>query len=229
MAQMKGEPLKTTFSRDEIDKRINNLYEAEGEVNREFTDKPSIHDLIYDELRNLNGAMASLSAGNDIYLKALVDNTGTTAVNLRDVKQRLKEIIHLSGNVRDNTAVMSEHLESANQQLDEITTNALDTVKGVDSIDERLVETNNLLTDTKDNETVITQDDYDKYNEEYDMSRKAKKVKLRSDERHIIYQALGSRASTLRNQIGYNRVDEDVSLRDQITKHETLIRKLKNS
>ena len=61
------------------------------------------------------------------------------------------------------------------------------------------------------------------------MSRKAKKVKLRSDERHIIYQALGSRASTLRNQIGYNRVDEDVSLRDQITKHETLIRKLKNS
>lgn len=129
MAQMKVEPLKTTFSRDEIDKRINNLYEAEGEVNREFTDKPSIHDLIYDELRNLNGAMASLSAGNDIYLKALVDNTGTTAVNLRDVKQRLKEIIHLSGNVRDNTAVMSEHLESANQQLDEITTNALDTVK----------------------------------------------------------------------------------------------------
>ena len=124
---------------------------------------------------------------------------------------------------------MSEHLESANQQLDEITTNVLDTVKGVDSIDERLVETNNLLTDTKDNETVITQDDYDKYNEEYDMSRKAKKVKLRSDERHIIYQALGSRASTLRNQIGYNRVDEDVSLRDQITKHETLIRKLKNS
>ena len=229
MAQMKVEPLKTTFSRDEIDKRINNLYEAEGEVNREFTDKPSIHDLIYDELRNLNGAMASLSAGNDIYLKALVDNTGTTAVNLRDVKQRLKEIIHLSGNVRDNTAVMSEHLESANQQLDEITTNALDTVKGVDSIDERLVETNNLLTDTKDNETVITQDDYDKYNEEYDMSRKTKKVKLRSDERHIIYQALGSRASTLRNQIGYTRVDEDVSLRDQITKHETLIRKLKNS
>ena len=27
---------------------------------------------------------------------------------------------------------MSEHLESANQQLDEITTNTLDTVKGVD-------------------------------------------------------------------------------------------------
>ena len=235
MAQMKVEPLKTTFSRDEIDKRINNLYEAEGEVNREFTDKPSIHDLIYDELRNLNGAMASLSAGNDIYLKALVDNTGTTAVNLRDVKQRLKEIIHLSGNVRDNTAVMSEHLES---------------------VDERLVETNNLLTDTRDKKPIVegdygeplmTQKDIDAYmesvkdyyvfddedkenlNKEYDMSSKTKKVKLRSDERHIIYQALGSRASTLRNQIGYTRVNDDGTLRDQITKHENLIKKLKNS
>ena len=115
-----------------INNRIDNLFEQEGSVNREFPDKPSIHDLIYDELRNLNGAIASLNTTNDIYLKALVDNTGTTAVNLKDVKHRLKEIIHLSGNVRDNTAVMSEHLESANQQLDEITTNTLDTVKGVD-------------------------------------------------------------------------------------------------
>ena len=90
-----------------INNRIDNLFEQEGSVNREFPDKPSIHDLIYDELRNLNGAMASLSTTNDIYLKALVDNTGTTAVNLKDVKHRLKEIIHLSGNVRDNTAVMS--------------------------------------------------------------------------------------------------------------------------
>ena len=115
-----------------INNRIDNLFEQEGSVNREFPDKTSIHDLIYDELRNLNGAIASLNTTNDIYLKALVDNTGTTAVNLKDVKHRLKEIIHLSGNVRDNTAVMSEHLESANQQLDEITTNTLDTVKGVD-------------------------------------------------------------------------------------------------
>ena len=115
-----------------INNRIDNLFEQEGSVNREFPDKPSIHDLIYDELRNLNGAIASLNTTNDIYLKALVDNTGTTAVNLKDVKHRLKEIIHLSGNVRDNTALMSEHLESDNQQLDEITTNTLDTVKGVD-------------------------------------------------------------------------------------------------
>ena len=221
MAQMKVEPLKTTFSRDEIDKKINNLYEAEGEVNREFTDKPSIHDLIYDELRNLNGAMASLSAGNEIFLKAIVDNTATIADRL--------------GNVRDNTAVMSEHLES---------------------VDERLVETNNLLTDTRDKKPIVegdygeplmTQKDIDAYMEsvkdyyvfddedkekikgDFDMSSKTKRVKLKSDERHIIYQALGSRASTLRNQIGYTRVNNDGTLRDQITKHETLIRKLKNS
>ena len=212
------EPLKPTFERDEIEKRINKLYEEEGEVNREFTEKPSIHDLIYDELRNLNGAIASLSAGNEIFLKAIVDNTATIADRL--------------GNVRDNTAVMSEHLES---------------------VDERLVEVNSLLHDIKIGdrknyvEPTITQEDYDKYsttvkdyyvfsdedkenlNEEYDMSSKTKKVKLRSDERHIIYQALGSRASTLRNQIGYTRVNNDGTLRDQITKHETLIRKLKNS
>ena len=212
------EPLKPTFERDEIEKRINKLYEEEGEVNREFTEKPSIHDLIYDELRYLNGALASLSAGNETFLKAIVDNTATIADRL--------------GNVRDNTAVMSEHLES---------------------VDERLVEVNSLLHDIKIGdrknyvEPTITQEDYDKYsttvkdyyvfsdedkenlNEEYDMSSKTKKVKLRSDERHIIYQALGSRASTLRNQIGYTRVNNDGTLRDQITKHETLIRKLKNS
>ena len=76
---------------------------------------------------------------------------------------------------------------------------------------------------------VFSDEDKENLNEEYDMSSKTKKVKLRSDERHIIYQALGSRASTLRNQIGYTRVNNDGTLRDQITKHETLIRKLKNS
>ena len=215
------EPLKPTFERDEIEKRINKLYEEEGEINREFTEKPSIHDLIYDELRNLNGALASLSAGNEILLKAIVDNTATTADRL--------------GYVRDNTAIISEHLES---------------------VDERLVEANNLLTDARDKKPIVegdygeplmTQKDIDSYmesvkdyyvfsdedkenlNKEYDMSSKTKKVKLRSDERHIIYQALGSRASTLRNQIGYTRINNDGTLRDQITKHETLIRKLKNS
>ena len=215
------EPLKPTFERDEIEKRINKLYEETGEVNREVTDTATVQDLIYDELRNLNGALASLSAGNEIFLKAIVDNTATIADRL--------------GNVRDNTAVMSEHLES---------------------VDERLVETNNLLTDVRDNkpivegdygETLMTQKDIDAYMEsvkdyyvfddedrekikgDLDMSSKTKKVKLRSDERHTIYQALGSRASTLRNQIGYTRVNNDGTLRNQITECENLIRKLKNS
>ena len=214
-------PIKQTTNREEIEAKLDHLYDREGVINREFTEKPSIHDLIYDELRNLNGALASLSAGNDIYLKAIVDNTATIADRL--------------GNVRDNTAVMSEHLES---------------------VDERLVEANNLLTDTRDKKPIVegdygeplmTQKDIDAYmesvkdyyvfsdedkenlNKEYDMSSKTKKVKLRSDERHIIYQALGSRASTLRNQIGYTRVNDDGTLRDQITKHENLIKKLKNS
>ena len=214
-------PIKQTTNREEIEAKLDHLYDREGVINREFTEKPSIHDLIYDELRNLNGALASLSAGNDIYLKAIVDNTATIADRL--------------GNVRDNTAVMSEHLES---------------------VDERLVEANNLLTDTRDKKPIVegdygeplmTQKDIDSYmesvkdyyvfsdedkenlNKEYDMSSKTKKVKLRSDERHIIYQALGSRASTLRNQIGYTRVNDDGTLRDQITKHENLIKKLKNS
>ena len=117
------EPLKPTFERDEIEKRINKLYEETGEVNREVTDTATVQDLIYDELRNLNGALASLSAGNEIFLKAIVDNTATIADRL--------------GNVRDNTAVMSEHLES---------------------VDERLVETNNLLTDARDNKPIVEGD-----------------------------------------------------------------------
>ena len=205
------EPLKPTFERDEIEKRINKLYEEEGEVNREFTEKPSIHDLIYDELRNLNGAIASLSAGNEIFLKAIVDNTATIADRL--------------GNVRDNTAVMSEHLES---------------------VDERLVEANNLLTDTRDKKPIVegdygdplmTQKDIDAYMESvkdyyvFDDTDEVimKKVEFSKAERHILYRALGSRASTLRNQIGYTRVNNDGTLRDQITKCEKLIRKIKDS
>ena len=49
------EPIKATFSRDEIEKRINETLEKEGEINREFTAKPSTVKLIYDELRNIHG------------------------------------------------------------------------------------------------------------------------------------------------------------------------------
>jgi len=57
---MSYQPLTATFSRDAIEKRINESLEREGETNREFTDEPSIQDLMYDELRNLNGALASI-------------------------------------------------------------------------------------------------------------------------------------------------------------------------
>ena len=186
-------PIKQTTSREEIEAKLDHLYDREGVINREFTEKPSIHDLIYDELRNLNGALASLSAGNEIYLKAIVNNTGTTADRL--------------AYVRDNTAVVSEHLES---------------------VDERLVEANNLLADTRD-KTTMTQTDVDLMVEHYNEGEEMKKVEFSKDERHILYRALGSRASTLRNQIGYTRVNNDGTLRDQITKCEKLIRKIKDS
>ena len=186
-------PIKQTTSREEIEAKLDHLYDREGVINREFTEKPSIHDLIYDELRNLNGALASLSAGNEIYLKAIVNNTGTTADRLAYVK--------------DNTAVMSEHLES---------------------VDERLVEANNLLADTRD-KTTMTQTDVDLMVEHYNEGEEMKKVEFSKAERHILYRALGSRASTLRNQIGYTRVNNDGTLRDQITKCEKLIRKIKDS
>ena len=209
------EPLKPTFERDAIKARIDgyidNSLEQTGEVNRDFTGKVNIHDLIYDELRNLNGALASLSAGNEILLKAIVDNTATIADRL--------------GNVRDNTAVMSEHLES---------------------VDERLVEANNLLIDARDKKPIVegdygeplmTQKDIDAYMESVkdywvepeEEGEKVKKVKFSKNERHILYRALGSRASTLRNQIGYTRVNEDGTLREQISKCEELIRKIKES
>ena len=180
------QPLKPTFERDEIEKRINKLYEEKGEVNREFTENPSIHELIYDELRNLNGALASLSAGNEIFLKAIVDNTATTADRLG-------------------------------------------------SVDERLCEANGLLTDVRNSGVIdrnMTQDDIDSMVEHwntYENGDTMKKVEFSKDERHILYRALGSRASTMRNQLGYTRVDNDGNLKDQIAKCEKLIQKIKNS
>ena len=56
-----------------------------------------------------------------------------------------------------------------------------------------------------------------------------KEIKLTKEERHILYKALGSRASTLRNQIGYTRVNNDGTIRNQITDCERLLRKIKDS
>ena len=179
-------PIKQTTNREEIEAKLDHLYDREGVINRKFTEKPSIHDLIYDELRNLNGALASLSAGNEIFLKAIVDNTATTADRLG-------------------------------------------------SVDERLCEANGLLTDVRNSGVIdrnMTQDDIDSMVEHwntYENGDTMKKVEFSKDERHILYRALGSRASTMRNQLGYTRVDNDGNLKDQIAKCEKLIQKIKNS
>ena len=178
--------------RDAVNARIDNLFEREGSVNREFPDKPSIHDLIYDELRNLNGAMASFITGNEIYLQAIVDNTGTTAERLKSIAHRatdikdntnkstdiLRSIVQRLNYVRDNTAVMSEHLETANQQLDEINTNAFDTVKGIDSVDEKLDETNGLFTDVRNYQVID--------------SNNANDLKFTDKEKQVLYLALST-------------------------------------
>lgn len=181
-----AEPLRATFSRDEIEKRINESLEREGEVNREFTDEPSIQDLIYDELRNIHGL--------------LQDRLGQDGV--------------------------------------------------LDSIDDRICEVNNLLFDIKSkqvNTNELTQEDIDEYmnsvkdywfEPEEEGEEVMKKVKLAKDERHIIYQALGSRVSTMRNQMGYSKyhskttaeeVERDTGLEEEIDKHKKLIYKLKKS
>ena len=39
-------PIKQTTNREEIEAKLDHLYDREGVINREFTEKPSIHDLI---------------------------------------------------------------------------------------------------------------------------------------------------------------------------------------
>ena len=85
-------------------------------------------------------------------------------------------------------------------------------------------DVDNYMETVKDYYGDIDGSDFDKY-----AFVDGKAITLDKQQRHIIYVALGSRVSTMRNQIGYTRVNEDGTLRDQITKHELLIAKLKNS
>ena len=177
------EPIKATFSRDEIEKRINESLEKEGEFNREFTDKPSTQDMMYDELRNLNGALASID-----------ERICETNNLLHDIKS--KQI-----NTNELRKVVSEDECITQEEIDDY----MNSVKDYYVFD-------------------------DKGNcKENTMSSKSKKVSLKSRERYLIYKALGSRIATMRNQIGYSRVDEDKSLKDQINKAENLMEKIKNS
>ena len=82
------EPIKATFSRDEIEKRINESFEREGVNNREFIEEPSIQDLMYDELRNLNGALASIDERmcetNDLLWRLVNKDTHKTSKPVND-------------------------------------------------------------------------------------------------------------------------------------------------
>ena len=110
-------------------------------------------------------------------------------------------------------------------------------------INSKQINTNELRKVVSEDEC-ITQEDIDDYMDsvkdyyvfddkgnckENTMSSKSKKVNLKSRERYLIYKALGSRIATMRNQIGYSRVDEDESLKNQINKAENLMEKIKNS
>ena len=122
----------------------------------------------------------------------------------------------------------------------------------LESIDERLIETNDLLwqlvkketnPQRKEEKTLMTQKDVDNYMEtvkDYngnidgsDFDKYAfvdgKPVTLDKQQRHIIYVALGSKVSTMRNKLGEAVYQEHDDLKNQITKHELLIAKLKNS
>lgn len=192
-----AEPLTATFSRDEIEKRINESLEREGEINREFTEvKPSINDLIYDELRNIHGF--------------LQDRLGQDGV-LDSIDERICEANNLLFDIKAK----------------QVNTNEL---RKVVAKDDEILEDDY-------GKPLMTQKDVDEYMESVkdywveseEEGEKVKKVKFSKNERHILYRALGSRASTLRNQIGYTRVNEDGTLREQISKCEELIRRIKES
>ena len=201
-----AEPLRATFSRDEIEKRINESLESEGEINREFTEvKPSIQDLIYDELRNIHGL--------------LQDRLGQDGV-LDSIDERICEANNLLFDIRSK----------------QVNTNEL----------RKVVTKDDAILEDDYGRPLLTQEDIDDYMnsvkdywvEPEEGEEIMKKVKLAKDERHIIYQALGSRVSTMRNQMGYSKyhskttveeVERDTGLEKEIDKHQKLIDKLKNS
>jgi len=192
-----AEPLTATFSRDEIEKRINESLEREGEINREFTEvKPSINDLIYDELRNIHGFLQE-RLGQDGVLDSIDERICEANNLLFDIKAK-----------QVNTNELRKVVAKDDEILEDDYGKPLMTQKDVDEYMESVK---------------------DYWVESEEEGEKVKKVKFSKNERHILYRALGSRASTLRNQIGYTRVNEDGTLREQISKCEELIRKIKES
>ena len=193
------EPIKATFSRDEIEKRINETLEKEGEINREFTAKPSTVKLIYDELRNIHGLFQE-RLGQD----GVLDSIDERLCETNDLLWRL-----VNKDTHKTTESVKDYYNNKSKEVKGITQEDIDDY--MDSVKDYYVF------DDKGN------------CKENTMSSKSKKVNLKSRERYLIYKALGSRISTMRNQIGYSRVDEDESLKDQINKAENLMEKIKNS
>ena len=117
--------------RTRIENRSQDQTDDNGEINREITDEPTIHELIYDELRSLNDSL--------------------------------------------------------------------------ESIDERLVENNDLLYQIRyhlptksgrNNDELLKQEEIDGLFNNMDATnngQKIKKIKFSGNERHLLYQALGSR------------------------------------
>lgn len=199
------EPLIATFSRDAIEKRINESLEKEGEINREFTEPVHTQDLIYDELRNIHGL--------------LQDRLGQDGV-LDSIDERICEANNLLFDIRSK----------------QVNTNEL----------RKVVEKDDAILEDDYGRPLLTQEDVDEYMnsvkdywvEPEEGEEEMKKVKLAKDERHIIYQALGSRVSTMRNQMGYSNyhskttveeIEQVTGLEKEIDKHQKLINKLKNS
>jgi len=187
------EPIKATFSRDEIEKRINETLEKEGEINREFTAKPSTVKLIYDELRNIHGLLQD-RLGQDGVLDSIDDRICETNSLLFDIKS--KQI-----NTNELRKVVSEDECITQEEIDDY----MDSVKDYYVFD-------------------------DKGNcKENTMSSKSKKVKLESRERYQIYKALGSSIAKMRNKLGEAVYQEHDDLKKNIKKSVNLMEKIKNS
>ena len=192
-----AEPLRATFSRDEIEKRINESLESEGEINRKFTEvKPSINDLIYDELRNIHGFLQD-RLGQD----GVLDSIDERLCETNDLLWRLvnKDTHKTTESVKNYYSNKSKELNQ--EDIDDY----MDSVKDYYVFD-------------------------DKGNcKENTMSSNSKKVKLESRERYQIYKALGSSIATMRNKLGEAVYQEHDDLKKNITKSVNLMEKIKNS
>ena len=193
------EPIKATFSRDEIEKRINETLEKEGEINREFTAKPSTVKLIYDELRNIHGLFQE-RLGQD----GVLDSIDERLCETNDLLWRL-----VNKDTHKTTESVKDYYNNKSKEVKGITQEDID--DSVNSVKDYYVF------DDKGN------------CKENTMSSNSKKVKLESRERYQIYKALGSSIATMRNKLGEAVYQEHDDLKKNIRKSVNLMEKIKNS